>query len=184
MNLAGSATLHGATSGRIMFTRLLETTSREPCEPTTLFIDLGGVQIATASYLRESIFAFKAHMRVVESNFYPAVANCNQDIEDELQLLASAKKDALVTCELNENGIASKPRIIGELDPKQAITYRYVAMQQKATAGSLMADFGETERTRTTNAWNNRLAALVAKGLLREFERGRSKHFKPLIEES
>ena len=50
-----SGVLAGARAGRRMLGRLLERVGNDPQEPELLFLDFDGVQVATASFLRESV---------------------------------------------------------------------------------------------------------------------------------
>jgi len=65
---------------------MLEHASGEPEKPEQLFLDFSGVQIATASFLRESVFAFRDAIRRRRSNFYPVIANAESAVEDELKV--------------------------------------------------------------------------------------------------
>jgi hypothetical protein len=55
--------LAGAINGRKAVARLLELTAREPDQPDTVFLDFEGVDVATASFLRESVLAFRDAVR-------------------------------------------------------------------------------------------------------------------------
>ncbi len=71
---------------------------------------------------------------------------------------------------------------LGELDPKQRLTFDLVHERGETDAGALMRDFGESEGVKHTTAWNNRLASLAALGLIIEQSQGRSKRYRPLFE--
>ena len=175
--------LAGAAKGKSVFTSCVLVTGDEPDEPTALFLDFGDIEVATASALRESVVALKSYKRSIGSKQYPVLANINDGIEDEVRVLMDARNDAIITCDLGSDGGVSNIRLIGDLDPKQAMTFDLVVRLNGADAGSLMEQFGEKEKTTSTTAWNNRLAGLVQRGLLREFSNGRSKFYRPLLEE-
>lgn len=156
----------------------------EPDDPEPLFIDFAKVEVATASFLRESMFALKSYMRTNGSKFYPVAANVNQAIKDELSVLADAKNDAIMTCHLDDTGHVADAELVGELDPKQQMTFSLVLKLNGADANSLMEKFGADEKMKNTTAWNNRLAGLVARGVVREFSNGRAKFYRPLFEEA
>jgi hypothetical protein len=78
--------LAGAPNGKAAFASLVRELSHEPADPTPLFLDFQHVDVATASYLRESIFALKNYLRTISSKIYPVAANANEDVEDELWL--------------------------------------------------------------------------------------------------
>ena len=182
-DLIGEDILAGAVNGKSVFARCVSIIGDEPDQPTVLFLDFSDVVVATASALRESVVALKAYKRSIGSNLYPVLTNINSSIEDEVQVLMDARNVAIIACDLAREGSVSQIRLIGKLDPKQAMTFELVTRLNGADAGSLMKKFGEEEKTTSTTAWNNRLAGLVQRGLLREFTIGRSKFYRPLLEE-
>lgn len=177
-----SAILAGAINGRKAFAKLLEQTSDEPEKPEELFLDFSGVQVATASFLRETVFAFRDTVRGRRSNFYPVIANAESAVEDELKVLVQSDNSALMLCSLDRKGKPHRPRLVGNLDPKQRLTFDLV--QKGATdAAQLMRENEDTENVKQT-AWNNRLAALTSLGLVVELSAGRAKRYRPLFEEA
>jgi hypothetical protein len=76
--------------------KLLERTEKEPAAPEQVFLDFGGVTVATASFLRETVLAYRDTVRRRRSNFYPVVANADQLVEDELKVLVSSDADVLM----------------------------------------------------------------------------------------
>jgi hypothetical protein len=171
--------LAGAINGRKAVARLLELTAREPDQPDTVFLDFEGVDVATASFLRESVLAFRDAVRRRRSNLYPAIANASDLVADELRLLVAPHGNALMLCSLDENGQPHEPRLAGELDPKQRLTFDLVSERGETDAGELMREHGGSEKTQTV--WNNRLASLTNLGLLVELSQGRSKRYRPLF---
>jgi hypothetical protein len=157
---------------------------REPKEPAPLFLDFRNVDTATASYLRESVFALKTYMRTVNSKHYPVVANISDEIWDEMTLVARLKSDVVMSCKLDQGNKVSGTDLIGDLDPKQKMTFDVVRESNQVDANGLMERFGESEKTKGTTAWNNRLAGLVARGIIREFVQGRAKSYRPLLKEA
>jgi hypothetical protein len=183
-DILGSRTgiLAGAINGQKALTNMLERINDEPEKPEELFLDFSGVQVATASFLREAVFAFREKVRGHRSNFYPVVANANSTVEDELKVLVQSDNSVLMLCGLDRNGKPHKAHLVGNLDPKQRLTFDLV--QKGVTdAGHLMREHGETEKVKQT-AWNNRLAALTALGLVVEMNTGRTKKYRPLFEEA
>lgn len=183
-DLVGKDILAGAVNGKTVFANCVSMSGVEPDQPTALYLDFANIEVATASALRESVIALKTYKRSIGSNLYPVLANINDSVEDEIQVLMDARNDAIVACDLSDNGNVSGMRLIGDLDPKQAMTFDLVLELKRVDAGSLMKQFGEAEKTTSTTAWNNRLASLVQRGLLREFTNGRSKYYRPLFEET
>lgn len=181
--MAGADILAGAVNGKRLFVSMITEASPEPDEPTPLFLDFTDVEVATASFLRESAVALKTYMRTASSKFYPVLANVSDEIGEEVAVLMEARNDAIMVCELDAQGSVTGIRMIGHLDPKQEMTFRLVEKLSKADAVSLMQKYGEAEKTKSATAWNNRLNGLVQRGLVREFSRGRSKFYRPLLEE-
>jgi hypothetical protein len=162
-----------------MFSRLIEAARPEPAFPSPLFLDFKDVEAATASFLREAVLAFRDFVRGQRSKWYPVVANANQSIcEDILEVLRD-RGGAIMTCAL-EGNVASSWSLLGNLEPKQRLTYELVCEKGETDAAELMRDQRDTERLQHTTGWNNRLASLVLQGLIIELSDGRSKRFRPL----
>lgn len=179
--LGGSAVLAGALSGRSALNDMLAVTTTEPASPEPVFLDFSGVEVATASFLRESVLAFRDIIRGRRSPFYPVVANANDIVRDELVELLRSRGDALMTCILDEEGAVRDAAPLGELDPKQRVTFDLVCEHGETDAGALMREYGKREGMKHTTAWNNRLAALAARGLVIEQSHGRAKRYRPLF---
>lgn len=176
--------LAGALTGRRVLGKLLEHTSREPFQPEPVFLDFDGVEIATASFLRESVLAFRDTVRLRRrSNLYPVIANPNELVYEELKVLVT-QGDVLMLCRLDEDNQPHEPQLLGELDPKQRVTFDLVKRLGETDASGLMRDYGESERTTVQTAWNNRLASLVNLGVLVELSQGRTKRYRPLFPEN
>jgi hypothetical protein len=180
--LGNAEVLAGAVNGRHALGRLLAATVTEPDSPEPVFLDFAGVEVATTSYLRESVLAFRDAIRGRRSHFYPVVANANDTVRDELAELVGPRGDVLMACTLDPAGSVTEAAPIGELDPKQRLTFDLVREHGETDAGALMRAYGEGEGTKHTTAWNNRLSALAALGLVVEVSQGRAKRYKPLFE--
>ena len=180
--LGGGPTLTGAVNGKAALSRLVSAATAEPQQPEPVFLDFSGIGVATASYLRESILAFRDLVRGRRSTLYPVIANANEDVRDELAELMRARGDVLVVCTLDVGGSVVEVGLIGDLDSKQRITFDLVRARGETDAGELMRAYGESEGLKHTTAWNNRLAALAARGLLMEVSQGRAKRYRPLFE--
>jgi hypothetical protein len=147
---------------------------------TTIFLDFDGVEVATASFLREAVIGFRDYARLSLQNIYPVVANLAPAVAEELEFFARVRGDALWACELDANDVVTGGRLIGELDPAQRSTFDAATELRAVTASELAARFAEESIGAT--AWNNRLSTLAAKGLLVERRQGKSKTFSPLLE--
>lgn len=176
--------LAGAPHGRRVFGRMMEKTSHEPDRAEPVFLDFIGVDVATASFLRETVLAFRDAVRRRRSNFYPVVANASSVIMDELAVLTTADNDVVITCFLDDDKEPRELRIMGELDPKQRITFDLVRKRGETDAAELMREHGDDEENKVTQtAWNNRLSSLASRGLVVELSQGRAKRYRLLFQE-
>lgn len=174
--------LAGAANGQTALRRLLEMVPVEPETPQPLFLDFQEIEVATASYLRESVVAFRNVIRGRDSEYYPVIANPNNSIRDELLELARARGDVFMTCDLTIDARIDRAVLVGELEAKQRLTFDLVQQRGETDAGELMREYGEREKTRHATAWNNRLSTLSSLGLIIEIRHGRLKRYRPLFE--
>ncbi|RNJ61715.1 MAG: hypothetical protein EDM03_15195 [Porphyrobacter sp. IPPAS B-1204] len=176
---AGGTTLAGSAMGRQMLAQLIEKTT-PVAEPTLAFLDFAEVDIATGSFLREAVMGFRDFCRNAAGMIYPVVANANATIEEELATYLRGRNDAVWACTLGANGTTTDPHILGELDSGQMSTIQLIAAHHPISAPDL-AKLRPDDKIGTT-AWNNRLATLSAKGMLKEVRRGKTKLFSPVME--
>ena len=88
-------------------------------------------------------------------------------------------------CTLDKKGKPHGPRLVGNLDPKQRITFDLVRERGETDAAALMREYGKNEKVEVKQtAWNNRLAALAGLGLVIEMSEGRTKRYRPLLMEN
>jgi hypothetical protein len=180
-DLANNSVLAGAIHGKRLLGQMLASIE-EPMEPTPVFIDFAEIEVATASFLRESVLRFRDLMRGKRSTLYPIVANANDSIVDELNVLMGANGDAMMCCRLDDQERVIDAALIGSLDPKQRLTFDLVSRLGETDAGTLMRDHSKNEDIKQT-AWNNRLAMLASLGLVVELPQGRAKRYRPLFAE-
>ena len=178
IDLAHDGILAGALTGRQILGRLLERIEGQPEIPEPLYLDLNGIEIATASCLRECILEFRDVVRRRWTNCYPVVANANESVTEELCILLT-QRDVLILCSLDHEGRPNSPRLLGDLEPKQRVTFDLVRKLGETDAGELMRSSKEDDDVGQT-AWNNRLASLSRLGLLMEISHGRAKRYRPL----
>jgi hypothetical protein len=181
VQLGGDEVLSGATTGRMVLADLLKATATEPSAITPVLLNFEWVRVATSSFLRESVLAFRDAIRSRRSNYYPVIANINADVREELEDLLSRRSGVLMSC-IARNDEVIETGLIGELDPKQRLTFDLVQQRRETDAGELMRDFADTDRVKSPTAWNNRLASLALLGLVAEISQGRSKRYKPIFE--
>jgi len=175
----GQTVLSGAMAGRRLLSTLIANTP-SAVTPTPAFLDFSGIEVATASFLRESVIGFRDYARLSLPNVYPAVANLAAAVAEELDFFVRARGDVLWNCELGSNDQVATARLIGDLDPAQRATFEAVKEVGAITAPELATRFADAQIGST--AWNNRLSALASKGLLIERRQGKSKSFSPLLE--
>lgn len=182
-DLSGTNVLAQAVSGRNVLRKLLAATEREPPMPEPVFLDFEDVDVATSSFLRESVVAYRDAMRARRSNLYPVVSNPNEAVEEELDDMLRARGEAMLACALARDGSLTGVRLLGGLDPKHRQTFDLVRKLGETDAGTLLRDHGEEEGV-TRTAWNNRLATLAGLGLVVEVSQGRAKRYVPVLQEA
>lgn len=182
LEVAAGPVLSGALRGQQLFVKLLAVITSEPTAPEAVFLDFSGIEAATASFLRESVLAFRDMVRGRRSNIYLVVANANETVREDLAELVKSRGGVLLICELDHDGSVSGARVIGDLDPKQQLTFDLVKKRGETDAAELMREHGAGESVGPT-AWNNRLAALVGLGLvIEDISAGRTKRYRPLLQ--
>ena len=181
--LTGEDLCAGAEPGRVFLAQLIALTGDSPSLAEPLIIDFKSVTVATASFLRESVFALRALLRSKKSNFYPVVANANAIIRDELGILMPYGGDALLSCSIENTGVVTNVHLIGRLDEKQKSIFDLITSRGETDAGALQREFGAAEGVQQT-AWNNRLSGLASLGLIVEVNRGRAKRYHSLLKEN
>jgi hypothetical protein len=180
--VASGPVLSGALRGQELLAKLLREVAAEPPSPQPLFLDFKGIDSATASFLRESVLAFRDMVRGRRSTIYPVIANASEPVQEDLRELVRSRGGVLLACRLAEDGTISEPRLIGDLDPKQQLTFDLVRKRGETDAVELMREHGANEPVGST-AWNNRLSSLVALGLvIEEISSGRTKRYRPLLQ--
>lgn len=172
----------GSHAGREVLGKLLALTSSEPASPSPLFLDFGDIEVATVSFVRESALALRDFLRGRKSNYFPVLANANQQILDELEIILSLKNEAFLHCHLQSDERVTDISLLGHLDEKLKHVFRVIQERGEIDAGELQREFGAAEGVQQT-AWNNRLAALAAAGLVTETSRGRAKRYWSLLKE-
>jgi len=179
-DVCAETVLAGAINGMNTLPKLLAQAAVEPPEPEVLFLDFDGIQVATASFLRETVFELRSNIRGRRSRWYPVVANANSDVRDELLVVLAHRGGGLMVCDLSSDGVVSQSVILGDLDPKQQLTFTLIQQMGSADVAELMRSHGDAEGVGAT-AWNNRLASLTALGLVMETSLGRSKRYRTLF---
>lgn len=173
-SFATDGILAGALLGQKVFAAMIAATT-PPTEPEVLFIDFSGVNVATVSFLRDSVLAYRNHARSHWTTVYPVITNLSPSVLEELAYFVNNTRDALVVCS------GSDVRVLGRLEEKQEFTLRAVIKEREVDAPTLAARYRKNGPASPT-AWNNRLVALSMKGLLIELSSGRSKRYRPVLD--
>ncbi len=149
--------------------------------PQPLFLNFDEVDLMTSSFFRAAILPFRDYC-VEQLNLYPVLANItSKDTLDEISVVVEPRRDAVILCKLDKQGKVSDAQVYGVLDEKQQVTLNAVLEEKEADASTLKEKHQESEEIGITG-WNNRLAALVEKGLLIELKKGRGKLYRPVLE--
>ena len=170
--------LSGAQSGRRLFAALVGQ-AVEPRLPEVAFLDFAGIEVATASCLRESVVAFRDHARTTLPNLYPVIANPSPSVREELDFFLRQRKDVMWSCTLDAQGRAGTPELLGVLDEAHRAAFDLVQSLGIASAPDLAA---RSDAAVGPTAWNNRLSQLASRGLLIERKAGKTKTFIPVLE--
>lgn len=182
LELTQSSVLGGAIPGEVVLAPLISRLrSLIPCE--VVVIDFCGIEIATSSFLRTSVIAF----RQVCLDQYPSVAilfaNMNDCVRDELSFVLHSQGDAVVSCEVRDN-VVSNSVVLGKLEEMQFMTLTAVLEHGQPVDARTLAeafkDISPGEGKRFTK-WNNRLSQLTRRGILREESSGRVKFYTPIV---
>jgi len=174
------AILTGAQTGRRLFGKLVANAAAQ-VEPDPAFLDFSGIDVATSSFLRESVVAFRDYARSTLPNLYPVIANAAEPVAEELAFFLRHRGDALWACELDSAGAPINPRLLGELDEVQRATFDRVTQLGSASAPALAALTDKGSAIGAT-AWSNRLSNLASRGLLIERRGGKTKTFTLVLE--
>lgn len=150
-------------------------------EPTVCLLDLSNVDVATTSFLREAVLRLRDAARAQGSPICFVVANASDEVREELDDLLRRSGDALPACRTDAQGTPFFPDVLGELDDKQQRTLDLLRDLGEADASTLQK-MGHPDEGVGQTAWNNRLAALSAKGLVIEQQHGRSKRYRPVLQ--
>jgi len=174
----GGTILAGAQPGRRLFAALVEAMP-EGREAGPVFLDFNEVMVATSSFLRESVIAYRDFTRVTLPNLYPVIANANETVLEELSFFLGHRGDAMWSCELDNDEFITNIRVIGKLDEVQWTTLKKVMSLGSASAPKL-ATLDQTSSIGST-AWNNRLQGLSDRGLLMDRRVGKAREFYPVL---
>lgn len=180
--LLGTTVLGGALQGRAALGKLIEKAQSRPVDPTAWLWDFKGVEVVSASFIRESFLSMQALLRGQRSTLIPVVANVSADVREDLRLMLKDAGKAIVTCSCNDRGRVTDVGLIGALDAQAEATFAMVLERGETDAKELTEAQGGDRKIGQTG-WNNRLASLVELGVVIEVPVGRAKRYRPVVQE-
>lgn len=173
-----SGVLAGSIDGQRVFGELVKDTVM-PTSPEVCFLDFAGIDVATTSFLRDSVIAYRNHARSTWPFLYPVCANLAPRVKEELSSFLRDRADAFVACVLEDAERVSGVELLGLIEGKQRDALIGLLDLGESDAPGLREHAGEDV---AATAWNNRLVALAEKGILMEVSTGRNKRYRPVLE--
>jgi hypothetical protein len=153
--------LTGVSGGRLLLSKLIAKTAAETPKGT-LILDFTGVGDASASFLRESILAFRDYARVYQSELFPVLANITDAVREEFDTLLQARGEAMPGCRLGSSEGPAEPQVLGALEPGLNQTLEAIRQRGQVTLMDLRATSAKTKAT----TWSNRVASLIRQGFI------------------
>ena len=150
--------LTGVARARQLLAKLIIWTAKETPKGT-LILDFNGVGNASASFLRESILAFRDYARAYQPELFPVLANLTEDVREEFDTLLKDRREAMPGCRLDGSGTPVEPEVLGILEPGLSQTLEAIRERGRLALGDLPA---ETKPT----TWSNRIASLIRQGFI------------------
>lgn len=174
--LAGSSDLAGALDGGIWLQAARPRV--EAAQAGLQAIDFSGVRIATVSWLREGILAMLKYASAVRPELRFVATGLSDIVREELEVALEATGGVLISADMTPDCGLIAPIVLGRLDPALHATLQAVEGQHEFDATFVSQAIPGVG----LSAANNRLAALESKGILVSERRGRSRHYRPLLE--
>jgi hypothetical protein len=127
-----------------------------------LLIDFDGVGAASASFLRESVLAFRDYARGYQPEVFPVVANLNDEIREEFALLLRSRGEAILCCRVDDAGQIVDVQVLGALDSSLERTLDAI----KERGAVSLAELRSLPDDAKASTWSNRLASLIRQGFV------------------
>lgn len=127
-----------------------------------LILDFSEVGDASASFLRESILAFRDYARAYQPELFPVLANITATVREEFDTLLQARGEAMLGCRLDASGAVSEPEILGALERGLSETLEII----RARGQTSLKDLRDMSRETKPTAWSNRIASLIRQGFI------------------
>jgi len=168
--------LSGREPGKELLPKLIAAISTQPEQ--IIAVDFSSIDVVTASFFREAFRALRDYARhSLECTV--VFVNASNAVIEEANILALQMADVFVFATLS-NDLLSAGRVVGHLEDKQALTLKLVTTLGEADARRVKEESGHPTGQ---SVWNNRLSALLSKGILLERIEGRTKIYRPIIKE-
>ena len=153
--------LTGVSRARQLLANLITWTAEESPKGT-LILDFCDVGEASASFLRESILAFRDYARAYQPELFPVLANITDSVREEFNTLLKDRGEAMPGCRLDASGMPVEPEILGVLEPGLSQTLEVIREHGQMALADLRALSAETKST----TWSNRIASLIRQGFV------------------
>ena len=153
--------LTGVSRARQLLSKLIAWTATGSPKGT-LILDFADVGNASASFLRESILAFRDYARAYQPELFPVLANVTDDVREEFDTLLKARGEAMPGCRLDASGSPVEAEVLGELEPGLSQTLERIRQRGQVTLMDLRGTSAETKAT----TWSNRIASLIRQGFI------------------
>ncbi len=175
--LANSTHLAGAADGAAWFKVTRQ--RLDTADPGLHAIDFVDVRLATVSWLREAVLALQKYSAAFRPDIILVVANLTDLVREELAVALEATSSVIVSADVSPALEAYNPVLMGRLDPALKETLQAVEGQEEFDASFVSRAL---LRVRPSAA-NNRLAALETRGILKSERRGRTRVYRPVMED-
>lgn len=175
--LAHSTDLAGAADGAVWFQ--VARLRLDTMEPGLHTIDFAKVRLATVSWLREGPLALRKYAAALQPDILFIAANLSDLVREELIVALDATGTVMIAADLSPNLRVHRPILMGRLDPALSETLRVVEGQTEFDASFISRAIPRVG----PSAANNRLAALETKGILKSERRGRTRVYRPMLED-
>jgi DNA-binding transcriptional ArsR family regulator len=170
--------LSGAGRGRLLLARLIEWTANQSPRGT-LLLDFRGVATATASFLRESVLAFRDYARTYQPELFPVVANLNDELREEFDELLRQRREAMLACSADKRGKVVADQVLGVLEPGLAATLEVIRTRGAVSPGELREGKVKLEASTVSN----RLASLARQGFVTSRAEGNRRIYSFVLDE-
>jgi len=151
----------------------------DAANPGLFVIDFTGIQLATVSWIREGALALCRYAAAIRPEVRLAVTGLSPLVREELEVALAATGTLLIAIDLGSNSQPTHPVILGRADPALCDTLQVVEGKSEFDAAVVCRALPGVG----LSAANNRLAALEARGIFTSERRGRSRIYRPLLED-